>query len=161
MRVYATAPEPNDVRDHFVKMAKNEVNPTARRLVGLGFAGTRLKLGGRSILRGGSSSSLGDSGRAPVVIQPMVPSEVGVQQARSQLVTQQMHKEAVRGLVRKRRSGSNATKKKKKKKKIQRKRKRFIKKTGKKGKSHSIAGKRRKSKKKKKKRTKNGSDNFS
>jgi hypothetical protein len=129
-------------------MAKNELKPIGRHQVGFGFTGSRLKLSGGSILRGSGN------GKPPVIIQPMVPSEVGVQQARSQLVAQQMHKEAVRGLVRKRRSA--ATDKKKKTK--------YIKKAGQKSKRHSVAGKQSRKKGKQKKKTLAASrrtDNFS
>lgn len=90
MRIYPLAPDAEEVRSHFVDMAKNGVKPVARRRVGWGFAGTRLKLGGRSILRGSGPGT----GKRPVAMQPMVPAEVGVQQARLEVTTPEIHREA-------------------------------------------------------------------
>lgn len=110
MRLYTLDPDPEVVHNHFVKMAKNELLPD-RRQVGFGFVGSRLKLGGRTTLmrRPGLEPSSGGK-HEPVLVNAMVPSEVGVQQARSQLIAQEIQKEAGRGLVK------SAVKKEKRKK---------------------------------------------
>jgi len=141
MRLYALDPDPEVVRNHFVKMAKNELLPD-RRQVGFGFAGSRLKLGGRTTLmrRPGLESSSSGNKHAPVLVNAMVPSEVGVQQARSQLIAQEIQKEAGLGLVKR------AVKKEKRKKSA-------IKSRVRKSKSQSGAGRGRRSKAKDKSST--------
>lgn len=158
MRVYPISPDPDAVRNHFVQMAKNEVKTTGRRQVGYGFVGSRLKLGGRSMLGGGI--------QPPVVLKPMVPSEVGLQQAKSELLAQKIQKETGggRGVLKRQTSGNAEKMKTKKSKDNMNKNIPGIKKAVKRLISHSAISKQRsnKVKKPKKKRKKVASrDNLS
>ncbi len=84
MRLYSIAPDPHRVNSHFMKMAKGELNGK-RVQVGYGFAGSRLNVNASSRLeKAGSQSS------PELVVNQITPGQVGVQQARSQLLANEL-----------------------------------------------------------------------
>jgi hypothetical protein len=128
MRLYPLAPDPEQVRKHFIKMAKGEIK-TLSSQTGFGFAGSRVRMGGGSVMLPPDKS---------VTVNRMTPSEVGVRQARSQLIAGELNRKS--GIKRPRSASSRQ--------KVERKR------TSKRSSSSKDRGKKKKNKKQKKKQTK-------
>jgi hypothetical protein len=129
MRLYPLAPDPEQVRKHFIKMAKGEIK-TLSSQTGFGFAGSRVRMGGGSVMLPPDKS---------VTVNRMTPSEVGVRQARSQLIA---------GKLNNRKSGIKRPRSASSRQKVERKR------TSKSSSSSKDRGKKKKNKKEKKKQQK-------
>jgi len=87
MKLYPFAPDPQDVNRHFVRMAKGVLKGRHSSQVGFGFAGSRLRFDGATTLESGRRSP------DPVVKQ-VTPTQVGIQQARSELMANELKKKA-------------------------------------------------------------------
>lgn len=80
MRLYSQPPDARQVDQHFVKMAKGELRDHQKGQVGFGFAGSRLRYDGSSTLT------------PEVVVKHQTPTEVGIQQARSEVMANELRK---------------------------------------------------------------------
>ena len=87
MRLYGAPPDPEEVNRHFVRMAKGELKGQKNGQVGFGVAGSRLTYDGASTLQRGVHSP-------QVTVKHVTPTEVGIQQARSQLMAGELKKTA-------------------------------------------------------------------
>ncbi len=158
MKLFPEAPDPQRVNNHFLKMAKGELH--GRRVqVGYGFAGSRLNLN--------ASSRLEKQGSSPeMVVKQVTPGQVGVQQARSQLLANELKrktagkqiKRLLSSVSRQKPSGKSrrktSTAGKNRTSKPQKKKKKSIKKP-------TVPKKRHVKKKKKKQQSARSRDNFS
>ncbi len=165
MRLYPLAPDPEAVRRHFTKMARGEIK-SMNGQSGFGFAGSRVRLGGGSIL----SRQKGETGQG-VTVERMTPSEVGVRQARSQLLAEELNRKSSikrdgsassrQKLGRKRRGNTSVTAGKKRKLDVKKKKKKKQQQQKKKGKLGGRTQQQQKKKKSVKKKGKRVRDNFS
>ena len=88
MRIYPLAPDAASVQRHFLQVARGELERNGRkeRQIGFGNVGSRFRWpGGASILRPSQ-----DGQGAQLKEQLVTPGEVGVQQARSELVAREL-----------------------------------------------------------------------
>lgn len=82
MKLYPVAPNADMVAKHFERMARGQL-PTARdQHIGYGFLGSRVKFGSYTHMKGGAES------KQPKTVHGITPTEVGIQQAKSELQAQ-------------------------------------------------------------------------
>jgi hypothetical protein len=82
MRLYAIAPNANLVAKHFEQMAKGQLPRSRDQHTGYGFLGSRFRLGSYTQMKGGAES------KQPQTVHGITPTEVGIQQAKSELQAQ-------------------------------------------------------------------------
>ena len=80
MKLYPVRPDVASVKEHFRKMSQGLLprTPAAYRQMGFGMVGSRLRLGGHTLIRRPPNGT-------SVVVKEVTPAEVGVQQARAAL----------------------------------------------------------------------------
>ncbi len=82
MILYPIAPNANLVARHFEHMAKGLLPPSANQHRGYGGLGSRSRHGSYTHMRGGAES------KDPLTVRGVLPTEVGIAQAQSQLQAQ-------------------------------------------------------------------------
>ena len=82
MKLYAIAPNANLVAKHFEQMAKGQLPRSRDQHTGYGFLGSRFRLGSYTQMKGGAES------KQPQTVRGITPTEVGIQQAKSELQAQ-------------------------------------------------------------------------
>ncbi len=80
MKLYPIAPDAESVARHFDRMASGKVHTSCGQRAGYGFLGSRINLGSYSVMKGGAGSK-----ENPQTVRGITPTEVGIQQAKSEL----------------------------------------------------------------------------
>jgi hypothetical protein len=83
MKLYPIAPNAESVARHFERMASGRVHTTRGQRAGYGFLGSRINLGSYSVMKGGAGTK-----ENPQTVRGISPTEVGIQQAKSELQAQ-------------------------------------------------------------------------
>ena len=118
MRLYPVRPDTTAVTDHFKKMSRGELPRTSRsrRQVGFGMVGSRLSIGGHTMMKPRKR-------KEPVVVKETTAVEAGVQQAKSAIASATAQRRGTKrkapsssGQSKKRGRGKKKTQKEKKKK---------------------------------------------
>ncbi len=137
MKLYSFHPDASSVARHFQSMARGELKDQTRRQIGYGHVGSKLKIGGGSVMK------RLDEKKAPAVLQQVTPVEVGLQQANAELTARKMFKKKKAAMIA---ASLGGVVKKKKGKKTEvtkrKKRKEAIKPSAKSSSSHSGSRKR-------------------
>ena len=80
MKLYPIAPDAESVARHFDRMASGKVHTSCGQRAGYGFLGSRINLGSYSVMKGGAGTK-----ENPQTVRGITPTEVGIQQAKSEL----------------------------------------------------------------------------
>ena len=83
MKLYPIAPDAESVARHFDRMASGKVHTSRGQRAGYGFLGSRINLGSYSVMKGGAGTK-----ENPQTVRGITPTEVGIQQAKSELQAQ-------------------------------------------------------------------------
>jgi hypothetical protein len=83
MKLYPIAPNAESVARHFERMASGRVHTTRGQRAGYGFLGSRINLGSYTVMKGGAGTK-----ENPQTVRGISPTEVGIQQAKSELQAQ-------------------------------------------------------------------------
>jgi hypothetical protein len=153
MKLYPIAPNANLVARHFEQMAKGLLPTSGNQHRGYGGLGSRFRLGSYTHMRGGAES------KEPLSVRGVLPTEVGIAQAQSQLQAQAnlFKKQPEKKSTKKRAIKANSTKGKRQSKSTQQRGKKSAKgkgesKSGQRGGKKSTVVNKKKEKKKKKKK---------